>query len=54
MHAMAAVGRDFEAVRAAASRRDAKAIQRANANVGTHAAQSGQLSKQLGMRVCFQ
>jgi len=54
MHAMAAIGRDFELLRAAASRRDAKGIQRANSSVGAHATESARLSKELGMQVCFQ
>ena len=54
MDAMAAYGRDQEAVRTAASRRDAKAIGRANASAGTDATESARLSKELGMRVCFQ
>lgn len=54
MRSMAAVGRDYEALRAAASRRDTGAIQRANASAGAHANESARLSKELGMRVCFQ
>ena len=54
MQAMAAFGRDYESLRAAASRRDAKGMERANASAGIHAAEAGSLSKQLGMRVCFQ
>jgi hypothetical protein len=54
MRSMAAVGRDYEALRAAASRRDTSAMQRANASAGAHANESGRLGKELGMRVCFQ
>jgi hypothetical protein len=54
MRSMAAYGRDFEALRAAASRRDTSAMQRANASAGAHANETARLSKELGMRVCFQ
>ena len=54
MNAMGAFGRDYEALRAAASRRDANAMERANASAGAHAKESARLSKELGMRVCFQ
>jgi hypothetical protein len=54
MHAMAAFIEDYESLRAAASRRDAKGMQRANANANAHAETSSRLSKELGMRVCFQ
>jgi hypothetical protein len=54
MHAMAAFGQDHESLRAAASRRDTKAMERANERAETHAMESARLSKQLGMRVCFQ
>jgi hypothetical protein len=54
MHAMTAVGTDYESLRAAASRRDAKAMQGANASAGGHATEAGDLSKKLGLRVCFQ
>lgn len=54
MHAMAAFGGDYESLRAAASRRDAKAMERANASANVHVEASSRLSKQLGMRVCFQ
>jgi hypothetical protein len=54
MDAMAAYGRDQEALRTAASRRDAKAIGRANASAAIDATESARLSKELGMRVCFQ
>jgi hypothetical protein len=54
MRSMAAVGREYEALRVAASRRDTSAMQRANASAGSHADESGRLGKELGMRVCFQ
>jgi hypothetical protein len=54
MNAMGAFGRDYEALRAAASRRDAKAMERANASAGEHAKESARLSKELGLGVCFQ
>jgi hypothetical protein len=54
MNAMGAFGRDYEALRAAASRRDTKAMERANASAGAHAEESARLSKELGLRVCFQ
>jgi hypothetical protein len=54
MRAMAAVGQDYESLRAAASRRVPKAMERANERAETHAMESARLSKQLGMRVCFQ
>lgn len=54
MNAMGAVGRDYEALRAAASRRDTNAMERANASAGAHAEESARLSKELGLRVCFQ
>lgn len=54
MQSMTAFGRDYEALRAAASRRDTRAMQRANASAGAHANESARLSKELGMRVCFQ
>lgn len=54
MRSMTAFGRDYEALRAAASRRDPSAMQRANASAGAHANESGRLAKELGMRVCFQ
>jgi hypothetical protein len=54
MNAMGAFGRDYEALRAAASRRDANAMERANASAGAHAKESARLSKELGLRVCFQ
>lgn len=54
MNAMGAFGRDYETLRAAASRRDTKAMERANASAGAHAAESARLSKELGLRVCFQ
>jgi len=54
MHAMAAFGRDQELIRAAAARRDEKALQRGNASATTHAAQSARLSKELSMRDRFQ
>jgi hypothetical protein len=54
MQAMAAFGRDYESLRAAASRRDAKGMERANESASVHATEAGSLSKQLGMRVCFQ
>jgi tellurite resistance protein len=54
MRAMAAVGQDYESLRAAASRRVPKAMERAKERAETHAMESARLSKQLGMRVCFQ
>jgi hypothetical protein len=54
MHAMAAFGGDYEALRAAAARADKQAMARANASAGTHATDASRLSKELGMRVCFQ
>lgn len=54
MQAMTAFGRDYESLRAAASRRDAKGMEQASASAGVHASEAGSLSKQLGMRVCFQ
>jgi hypothetical protein len=54
MHAMTAFGRDYELLRAAASRRDAKGMSRANASANAHAAEAAGLSKKLGLRVCFQ
>jgi hypothetical protein len=54
MHAMAAFGGDYESLRAAASRRDAQGMKRANANANAHATEAASLSKQLGLRVCFQ
>jgi hypothetical protein len=54
MHAMAAVGGDYEALRAAAARRDAAAMGRANSSAGAHATDAARLSKELGMHVCFQ
>lgn len=54
MNAMGAFGRDYEALRAAASRRDMNAMERANASAGVHAKDSARLSKELGLRVCFQ
>jgi hypothetical protein len=54
MHAMAAFGRDYEALRAAASRRDQGAMRRANAKANDDATESARLSKELGMRICFQ
>jgi len=54
MNAMGAFGRDYEALRAAASGRDTSAMERANASAGAHAKESARLSKELGLRVCFQ
>lgn len=54
MHAMAAFGGDYESLRAAASRRDAKAMKRANESANVHATEAATLSKQLGLHVCFQ
>ncbi len=54
MHAMAEFGRDQELIRAAAALRDAKGLERANARANADAAESARLSKELGMRVCFQ
>jgi hypothetical protein len=54
MNAMGAFGRDYEALRAAASGRDTNAMERANASAGAHAKESARLSKELGLRVCFQ
>jgi hypothetical protein len=54
MNAMAAYGRDQEALRIAASRSDTKAMGRANARAGTDAKASARLSKALGLHVCFQ
>jgi hypothetical protein len=54
MHAMAAFGRDYELLRAAASRRNAKGMSRANESANVHATEAGSLSKQLGLHVCFQ
>jgi len=54
MHAMTAFGRDYELLRAAASRRDAKGMKRANASANVHATEAAGLSKELGLRVCFQ
>ncbi len=54
MHAMAAFGGDYESLRAAASRRDAQGMKRANASANVHATEAGGLSKKLGLRVCFQ
>jgi uncharacterized membrane protein YraQ (UPF0718 family) len=54
MHSMAAFGRDYESLRAAASHGDAKGMQRANASANADATRSGRLSKDLGLHVCFQ
>jgi hypothetical protein len=54
MNAMGAFGQDYEALRAAASRRDTKAMERANASAGAHAEETARLSRELGLRVCFQ
>jgi hypothetical protein len=54
MHAMTAFGREYELLRAAASRRDAQGMKRANASANVHATEAASLSKQLGLRVCFQ
>jgi hypothetical protein len=54
MRSMTAFGREYEALRAAASRRDTSAMQRANATASLHADESGRLARELGMRVCFQ
>jgi hypothetical protein len=54
MHSMTAFGGDYELLRAAASRRDAKGMSRANASAQVHATEAGALSKKLGLRVCFQ
>jgi hypothetical protein len=54
MNAMAAYGRDQEALRTAASHHDTKAMGRANASAGADAKEGGRLSKELGMHVCFQ
>jgi len=54
MHSMAAVGGDYEALRAAAARRDATAMQRANSSAGAHSTDAARLSKELGLHVCFQ
>lgn len=54
MHAMTAFGRDYELLRAAASRRDAKGMNLANASANVHATEAAGLSKKLGLRVCFQ
>ena len=54
MHAMAAFAGDNEALRAAAARADKRTMARANASAGTHATDASRLSKELGMRVCFQ
>lgn len=54
MHAMAAFGGDNEALRAAAARADKKGMARANASAAAHVADASRLSKDLGMRVCFQ
>jgi hypothetical protein len=54
MHAMAAFGGDNEALRAAAARADKGGMARANASAADHAAEAFRLSKELGMRVCFQ
>jgi hypothetical protein len=54
MGVMAAFARDIDAVGRAASRRDEPGVKAAYRRSGAHARESGQLSKQLGMQVCFQ
>jgi hypothetical protein len=53
MHAMALVGRDFEAVHTAAKRNDAASVKAANARVNAHAGKAAEVSTKLGMKVCF-
>lgn len=54
MGAMAAFARDIDAVGQAASRRDEGAVQAAFRRSEAHAGESAQLSKRLGLQVCFQ
>jgi hypothetical protein len=54
MHAMAAYAQDTESLRTAASQGDTKGMQRANAKATADATRSAQLSKDLGLHVCFQ
>ena len=54
MGGMAAFARDIDAVGRAASRRDQRGVQAAFRRSEGHAGEAAQLSKQLGMRVCFQ
>lgn len=54
MNAMARAGREFEAVRDAAKRSDAEGVRAANTRFGEIAEDTTELSRELGMRVCWQ